>query len=103
MESFWASHQPGQFQIELFGSEAGASLSPLRLYRTVGGAPQDITVDLPKGPTPWDAIATHFIDCIADGKPCEAPLRHGMMVQEMMEAMLTSAATGKEVRLRPRS
>ena len=99
IESFWASHQPAEFQIELFGSEAGARLSPLTLYRTADGAPQDITVNLPKGPDVWDVIAGHFIGCILDGTRCEAPLRHGLIVQEMMEAVLRSSETGKETRL----
>jgi predicted dehydrogenase len=64
VESFWASHQPEEFQIELFGDEAGAQLSPLTLYRTVGGVPQDTTVHIPNPPDVWDVIATHFIDCI---------------------------------------
>jgi predicted dehydrogenase len=116
VESFWASHQPGDFQIELFGTEAGARLNPLTVYRTVEGAPQDASVKLPKPanagsesdvpmgapkyPVGWDAIAGHFIDCILDGTECQAPLRHGLIVQEMLEAMLKSAKTGKEVAIR---
>jgi len=99
-ESFWASHQAPEHQIELFGTQAGARYSPLTLYRTVDGAPHDTTVNLPKGADPWDLIAGHFIDCILDGKPCDAPLRHGLIVQEMMEAMLRSAETGREAVLR---
>jgi predicted dehydrogenase len=99
IESFWASHQAGEFQIELFGTEAGARLDPLTLYRTVDGAPHDTTVNLPKGVEAWDHVAAHFIDCILDGHPCQAPLRHGLIVQEMMEALLRSAETGKEVRM----
>ena len=99
VESFWASHHHLDRQIELFGTEAGAQLIPLTLYRTVNGAPQDITVELPKGPIVWDHIAAHFIDCILDGQECTAPLRHGLIVQQMMEALLESAETGKEVRL----
>jgi len=97
VESFWASHQPNEVQIELFGTEAGARLRPLTLYRTVNGAPQDITVELPRSVKPWDHIAEHFIACILDGVPCKAPLRHGLIVQEMMEALLRSAETGREV------
>jgi predicted dehydrogenase len=99
VESFWASHQPDEFQIELFGTEAGARLYPLTLYRTANGAPEDISVRLPKPPDVWDLIAAHFIDCILDGIECQAPLRHGLIVQQMMEAVLKSAETGKEVRL----
>ena len=104
VESFWASHQPEELQIELFGTEAGALFDPLTIYRTAGGAPQDVAVKLPRGPEPWDRIAAHFIACILDGEACTAPLRHGLQVQEMMEAMLASAASGREVRLaRPRA
>jgi len=99
IESFWASHQRDELQLELFGTEAGAQLNPLVLYRTVNGAPQDISVKLPAGPSPWERIAAHFIDCILDGVPCEAPLRHGLIVQEMMEALLESSTTGRETRL----
>jgi len=98
VESFWASHQPNEVQIELFGTDAGARLRPLTLYRTVNSAPQDITVELPQGPKPWDHIAEHFIECILDGRECQAPLRHGLIVQGMMEALLRSAETGEEVR-----
>jgi predicted dehydrogenase len=97
VESFWASHQPEEVQIELFGTQAGARMRPLTLYRTVNGAPQDITVDLPEGHKPWDHIADHFVACVLDGVECQAPLRHGLIVQEMMEALLKSAETGAQV------
>jgi predicted dehydrogenase len=102
VESFWASHQPEGLQIELFGTEAGAKLKPLTVYRTVDGAFQDITITHPLSSNreaPWDKIADHFIECILDGVPCQAPLRHGLIVQEMMEALLESAEKGSEVRL----
>jgi predicted dehydrogenase len=110
IESFWASHQTPDQQIELFGTEAGAKVYPLTLYRTVNGAPQDVTIEMPTGsqnprdpfanrPIVWDVVAGHFIDCILDGVTCQAPLRHGLVVQEMMEALLRSAETGQEIRL----
>ena len=99
IESFWASHQRDELQIELFGTDAGACLDPLTLYRTACGAPQDVTVNLPAERQVWDTIADHFISCILDGIPCEAPLRHGLVIQEMMEALLESATCGHEVRI----
>ncbi|MCW8131211.1 MAG: Gfo/Idh/MocA family oxidoreductase [Planctomycetota bacterium] len=99
VESFWASHQADELNIELFGTEAGARLSPLTVYRTRNGAPSDEKVELPKGGSGFDRIADHFVSCILDGTPCEAPLRHGLIVQEMMEAMLESAQRGREVKL----
>ncbi len=97
IESHWASHQPEEFNMEFFGTEAGARLRPFTVYRTEGGAPQDSTVTLPKPKDVWDVIASHFLDCILDGKTCAAPLRHGLIVQRMMEAVLASAATGRPV------
>ena len=100
VESFWASHQPDEFQIELFGTDAGATMSPLRLYRTdESGTSEDISVNLPPGKykEAWDAIADHFIECILDDVKCKAPLRHGLIVQQMMEGLLKSAETGREV------
>lgn len=99
VESFWASHQPNELQIELFGDEAGAQFRPLKIYKTQDGVPHDITVDIPLATQAWDRIAGHFIDCILDGKTCEAPLRHGYQVQQMMEAVLESGETGREIRI----
>jgi predicted dehydrogenase len=102
VESFWASHQPDEFQIELFGTEAGATMSPLRLFRTdESGTSEDMSVNLPPGKynEAWDAIADHFIECILDDVTCKAPLRHGLIVQQMMEGLLKSAETGREVQI----
>ena len=106
VESHWASHQPEELQTELFGTEAGVQLKPLTIYRTVDGGQQDVKVDLRdpgnkewKGEAAWDNIGAHFVAAILDGTPCEAPLRHGLIVQEMMEALLESAKTSSEVRI----
>jgi predicted dehydrogenase len=100
IESFWASHQPTDLNIELFGTEACATLRPLTLYQTVNDAPLDTRITVPASGTAFGAVADHFIACILDGVPCEAPLRHGLVVQRMMEGLLESAALGHEVSLR---
>ena len=101
IESFWASHQPGEFQIELFGTDAGATLSPLTLFRSDGQTPLNTSVDLPRGgEASWNAIADHFITSVLEGKQASAPLRHGLIVQQMMEGLLKSANDGKELRLK---
>ncbi|HEU4753100.1 MAG TPA: Gfo/Idh/MocA family oxidoreductase, partial [Armatimonadota bacterium] len=100
VESFWASHQPEELQIELFGTEAGARLEPPTLYCTLDGRPADISLS-PPVTDGFDGVAEHFIRCVLDAIPCEAPLRHGLVVQRMLEAVLESARTGEEVRLEP--
>ena len=125
VESFWASHQPGDLQIELFGTEAGARVRPPVLYTNGPLAPGVLesahefdtvprTGQLPAGDDlpldvtfegladvksrSWNAIADHFISCILDGVPCKAPLRHGLIVQQMMEGLLRSAEVDREIR-----
>jgi predicted dehydrogenase len=98
IESFWASHQADEFQIELFGTEGGAKLDPLTLYRTVEGRPADTVIPPPKQDG-FAGVAAHFMACVLDGAECMAPLRHGLTVQRMLEGVLSSAATGQEVRL----
>jgi len=101
VESFWASHQPGDLNIELFGTQAGAQLRPLTIYRMNGNLEENATIEMPENANllAWDNVAGHFIDSILDGTPCIAPLRHGWQVQRMMEGLLRSAETGQEVRL----
>jgi len=100
VESFWASHMPESGTIDIFGTEAGGSYTrnDLTIYKTVNGAPQDATIALPTPEHHFGRVADHFIDCVLDGIPCEAPLRHGWMVQQMMEAVLKSGETGEEIR-----
>jgi predicted dehydrogenase len=98
VESFWASHQPEEFQIELFGTEGGARLDPPTLYRTLDGRPADTALSPPEVDG-FDGVAAHFLACVLDGADCPAPLRHGLTVQRMLEAVLASARTGREVRL----
>jgi predicted dehydrogenase len=101
VESFWASHQPEEVQIELFGTEAGARWLPPVVYKSVDGVNLDIpAVELEENwrERSWDAVVGHFVDCIQEGVPCQAPLRHGLIVQQMMEAVLRSAERGTEER-----
>jgi len=99
IESFWASHQPGELQIELFGTEAGAKLSPLTLYSMDDGAETGQQVKLPDQLGGFDLMAEEFIGAVLDGTDFNAPLRHGLVVQQMMEAVLRSGETGVEERI----
>lgn len=98
IESFWASHQKPELQIELFGTEAGATLEPLTLFQTEGGKERNVAIDLPPDKDQaWQNVADHFVACILDGQACQAPLRHGLEVQIMMEGLLESSAQGHPV------
>ncbi len=101
IESFWASHQQPELQIELFGTAAGATLHPLTVFQTVQGDLRNVAVEMPEDDrTAWQNIADHFVTCILDSTECRAPLRHGLEVQRMMEGLLTSAQTGQQINFR---
>ena len=105
VESFWASHQPPGMFLTFFGTDGGATSNPLAVYKTEytpegrAAAQRDTMVELPAvNPTyPWDNIAEQFIACMIDGAENPAPLRHGLVVQQMLEAVLESSRTGREV------
>jgi predicted dehydrogenase len=83
--------------MELFGTESGATLKPLMAYRCDDNKEEDIKLRPTDRMESWDRIADHFISCILDGIDCEAPLKHGLMVQKMMEGLLRSAEIGQPV------
>ncbi|NQT18137.1 MAG: Gfo/Idh/MocA family oxidoreductase [Planctomycetes bacterium] len=100
VESFWACHMPPEVQVELFGTEGGARLRPVQMFTTECGAPRDMKTDIPKcWPGSWQNIAEHYLDCILDGVECMSPLRHGLIVQAMLEGVLRSTETGRETRM----
>ena len=75
-------------QTELFGTKAGAQLRPIKLYKTVNNAPQDMEVTCPRAPSRGTTSPSASRPrCVTGGS------------QEMMEALLKSAETGREVRL----
>ena len=88
-----------EFAGRLFGTEAGAQMRPPVLYQTIDGELTDTPIEVPETPIAWNNIGKHFLDCILDGVPCKAPLRHGLIVQHMMEGLLESAETGEVVYL----
>ena len=73
-------------------------MRPLSIHR-MDGDPHVETPQVPGEKTGLENVADHFIDCVLDGAPCAAPLRHGLIVQEMMEAVLKSVDTGRSVRI----
>lgn len=99
LDSFWASHHPQVKQVEIFGTEAGARLNPLEIFKTEKGGEQTIDVSLPEDTDPFDRIADHFIECILDDKECMAPLIQGLTVQRILEAILESSEKGEPVYL----
>jgi predicted dehydrogenase len=100
-EVSWAGHQPADAReqgIDLLGTQAGLSLYPLRLFRNGPSGYETINVGGLKIPLPEDRIH-HFVNCVLDNKKPLITLDESLKVQQILDAIYASAASGKEVRL----
>lgn len=100
----WVLHQatPDQMDVELFGTEAGASIKPARVYRFGKNKgeyevvePQNITIDRPHCNRQID-----WIDGILKRRKPACTLEESLTVQKILDAIYKSSETGKEVRIR---
>ena len=87
--------------IELFGTKAGAKLSPeLEIYNETNGYMTDITLRKPTALS-FDGLfegeIDHFVDCVRNGVPCKAPAEDGIQLMRILDAVYESARTGHEV------
>jgi len=101
LEISWAGHhapeQPEQ-GVHLLGTGAGLGLFPARLFKPGTGGYETTHLGLAHVPHSEDRIH-HFIACVIEGrKPLVVP-EESLKVQRALEALYSSAATGKEVRL----
>ena len=97
LEASWASYTPkDQFYSTLLGTEGGADLEPLRVYKDLAGAPVDIA---PQAPEIGGHAAEikHFIECIEQGKPPISTAEQGLHILQILDAVYRSAQTGREV------
>jgi len=101
LEVGWASFHTDEhreFGLDLLGTNAGLSLWPARLFRH--GVEGDDTLHL----TPFKTSHSedrihHFVSCVLDGKKPLVTTDESLKVQQVLDALYTSARTSKEVRL----
>jgi predicted dehydrogenase len=101
LETSWAAHQPvPDFNgTQLFGTEAGATTNPLRLFRSTR---QGYVVEAPE-PRPVFVNPNrmvHFINVLQGTEEPHVLPEQSLAVQKILDAIYLSAATGREVRLR---
>jgi predicted dehydrogenase len=99
-EVSWAAHQPSdgrEHGVDLLGTLAGLSLFPARLFRNGPSGYETIQLGGLKVPLPEDRIQ-HFVNCIIEGKKPMVTLEESLKVQQILDAIYSSAASGKEVR-----
>uniref|UniRef100_UPI00404B3D29 Gfo/Idh/MocA family protein n=1 Tax=Cephaloticoccus sp. TaxID=1985742 RepID=UPI00404B3D29 len=101
LETSWAGHleDDGFNGTQLFGTEAGLLVPPLKLFRP--GPNGYITESIsPKANLVNPNRMVHFIDCLlGKAKPYVKPAE-SLAVQKILDAIYRSAQTGREVRLK---
>lgn len=102
----WRFHGPADIHsVRVLGSEGGATLPPLSVYKQLGGRPLDVT---PRQPIPrggedlftnaYRRQIDHFIRVMTG--EAEAPLPEGQIaLMGLIEAAYRSAEEGREVQL----
>lgn len=101
LETGWAcfqNHETREYGIDLFGTNAGLSLFPAKLFRNTLDGQETIQFNPVKVPYPEDRVH-HFVNCVLDGKKLLVPPEESLKVQQVLDAIYASAASGKEVKL----
>ena len=100
LRACWAAHIEGnESKMRILGTEGGASMEPLRVFRDVHQTMVDIAPSgLPEVEPHTEEIA-HFVDCVRDGEKCLVVHEQVLDVQAVIDAIYKSAEEGREVRL----
>jgi predicted dehydrogenase len=101
LETSWAAHQPvADFNgTQLFGTEAGAVMPNLQLFRKTEHGYSTESVTTTTSLVSSNRMA-HFIDCLlGKAKPYVKP-EESLAVQKILDAIYESSRTGREVRVK---
>ena len=101
LETSWAGHfnQDGREKgIDLVGTQAGLSLYPACLLRPGANGYEQVFLDQLKVPYPEDCVH-HFVGCVLDNRRPLVAGEESLAVQRILDAIYSSAASGKEVHL----
>jgi len=105
IEASWACHRrEAEFmETHLYGDKAGLVQKNVgggyqfvaELYETRAGALYSTEIDRPIEPA--KSAMECFVDAIIADEPTPAPAEHGIIVQQILDALYQSAATGKPI------
>lgn len=87
--------------LHLFGTKGGFDTGDkFKLYTTMNDFMTDVAIDtnnLKNSRPMFEAEMAHFVDCVANNKPCNATAEDGVIVMKILDAIYESARTGHEV------
>lgn len=87
--------------IELFGTKAGAKLSPeIEIFSDINNYQSNLSLAIPSALS-FDGLfegeINHFVDCVVSGEICKSPAEDGIEMMKILDAIYESAKTGHEV------
>jgi len=99
LESSWAANIPGggEFNAVLVGTEAGAQLSPLKLFGEYDGYVADIEPEMPRDEGSHYLCLRGFIEAIRKDRAVPIPGEEALITTRILDAVYKSAQRGKEV------
>lgn len=98
--SFCANIEKDVFNTSLMGTEGGATLDPLKMYREENETLIDVSPVYLKNVGTHEAEIYAFIDAIRNDKPSPVPGEQGLMVAKILDAIYLSSEKGKEVAIK---
>lgn len=103
--SFAAHHEhQGTMDFQIMGTKGGAKWSTSEIYTDVNHYMMDMKpafLEKSDFQSLFDRKLRNFADHVLHNKPTQAPAEHGLMVQQMLDAVYESAAKGgKEVAIK---
>ena len=97
----WIRHQADadRHDVELYGTEGGASVYPARLFKFLPGGTGYQIIEPKGGQLKYKHCSRHhnWIDAILGEAPLEATLEQALTIQRVLDALYESAASGREV------
>lgn len=103
LDASWVAHQenPGKANVEVYGTEGGASLCPVKLFK-FGKKKGEYSVIEPQGIKlryPHCNRFHNWLDAIAGRDKLEVKPEQALTVQKILDAIYKSSKTGREVRI----
>lgn len=103
VEAMFAGHvgpeQEGM-KFELIGTKGGATKQPPALYYDKDGTMINASPGFLPKDNKWERKMNNFVDAALHGAEDESPGEHGLLIQQIIDALYKSAETGREVEIR---
>jgi len=102
IEASFAAHiGKGEWTFTLMGEKAGGQFDPPMIFKDDAGTMVNLTPDWLPNTDAFRHKMRHFVECVQHRTPSDAPGEHGLLVQQMLNAIYASAEQGREVKIKP--